>query len=123
MGKKLGVGIVGGVSLNAAATFTVTPLTLNINDAANVGLVIKGAAGQSANLMELQDSASTIVMRVNAAGAGVFAGDLYAQGTKALGAQSAALADASGGATIDAEARTAINGLLARLRTHGLIAT
>lgn len=44
-------------------------------------------------------------------------------GTKVVGAQGAAVADASGGATIDAEARTAINTLLARLRTHGLIAT
>lgn len=40
-----------------------------------------------------------------------------------IGAQGAAVADASGGATVDAEARTAINTLLARLRTHGLIAT
>lgn len=44
-------------------------------------------------------------------------------GTQVLAAQGAAVADASGGATIDAEARTAINTLLARLRTHGLIAT
>ena len=44
-------------------------------------------------------------------------------GTQVVGAQGAAVADASGGATIDAEARTAINTLLARLRTHGLIAT
>jgi hypothetical protein len=37
--------------------------------------------------------------------------------------QPAAQADASGGATVDAEARTAINGLLAKLRTIGIIAT
>lgn len=37
--------------------------------------------------------------------------------------QGAAVADASGGATIDAEARTAINALLARIRSLGLIAT
>lgn len=37
--------------------------------------------------------------------------------------QGAAVADASGGATIDAEARTAINSLLARVRSTGLIAT
>ena len=36
--------------------------------------------------------------------------------------QGAAVADATGGATIDAEARTAINALLARVRVHGLIA-
>lgn len=34
-----------------------------------------------------------------------------------------AVADATGGATVDAEARTAINGLLAELRTIGVIAT
>jgi hypothetical protein len=37
--------------------------------------------------------------------------------------QPAAVADASGGATIDSEARTAINTLLARLRTIGIIST
>ena len=35
----------------------------------------------------------------------------------------AAIADASGGATIDAEARTALNALLAGMRSLGLIAT
>jgi len=43
--------------------------------------------------------------------------------TKVLGAQAAAIADATGGATIDAEARTALNDILAKLRTHGIIAT
>ena len=41
---------------------------------------------------------------------------------KVLGARGAAVPDATGGTTVDAEARTAINGLLAALRTHGLIA-
>lgn len=49
--------------------------------------------------------------------------DLRVGGTKIIGAQGAAVADASGGATVDAEARTAINDLLARLRAHGVIAT
>lgn len=44
-------------------------------------------------------------------------------GINVLGAQGASIADASGGANADAEARTALNALLARLRTHGLIAT
>ena len=44
-------------------------------------------------------------------------------GVKIIGAQAAAIADASGGATVDAEARTALNDLLAKLRTHGIIAT
>lgn len=37
--------------------------------------------------------------------------------------QGAAVADAAGGTTIDAEARTALNALLARIRSLGLIAT
>ena len=46
-----------------------------------------------------------------------------ANNVQVLGAQGAAVADASGGATVDAEARTAINTLLARARAHGLIST
>ena len=41
----------------------------------------------------------------------------------ATSSQPTAVPDASGGATIDAEARTALNDLLARLRTLGIIAT
>ena len=37
--------------------------------------------------------------------------------------QGALIADATGGAIIDSEARTALNALLARIRAHGLIAT
>lgn len=47
----------------------------------------------------------------------------YVNGTKVVGPQGALVADASGGATVDAEARTALNALLARCRAHGLIAT
>jgi hypothetical protein len=66
--------------------------------------IVAGSAGQFINIAN-----STGELRVN--------------GTKVVGAQGSAVADASGGATVDAEARTAINTLLARLRTHGLIAT
>lgn len=38
-------------------------------------------------------------------------------------AQGAAVADAAGGAVVDAEARTALNALLARIRAFGIIAT
>lgn len=37
--------------------------------------------------------------------------------------QAAAIADAAGGATVDAEARTAVNAILAALRETGYIAT
>jgi hypothetical protein len=53
----------------------------------------------------------------------VSAAEFASGATKVLGAQGAAVADASGGATVDAEARTAINALLARMRAHGAIAT
>jgi hypothetical protein len=64
------------------------------------------------------------------AGAAQFTGDvslssgkvLKINSTQVVSARGAAVADAAGGATIDAEARTAINTLLARLRSHGLIA-
>lgn len=49
-------------------------------------------------------------------------GALLISGTQVVAARQAAVADAAGGATVDAQARTAINTLLARLRTHGLIA-
>jgi hypothetical protein len=48
---------------------------------------------------------------------------MHINSVQVVGAQGAAVADATGGVVIDAEARTAINALLARLRTHGLIAT
>lgn len=44
-------------------------------------------------------------------------------GGKVVGVQAAAIADAAGGVTVDAEARAALNDLLAKVRTHGLIAT
>jgi len=50
-------------------------------------------------------------------------GHYEVDGTQVVSNQGAAVSDASGGTTIDVEARTAINALLARCRTHGLIAT
>ena len=44
-------------------------------------------------------------------------------GVKVVGARGAAIAAPAGGATVDAEARTAIGSILAAVRTHGLIAT
>lgn len=69
--------------------------------------------------------ASPRVLIDQAAGGGVnlLTGVLKVASTQVVGAQGAAVADATGGATIDAEARTALNALLARLRSHGMIAT
>lgn len=43
-------------------------------------------------------------------------------GDQVVGARRAAIADAAGGATVDAEARAALGAVLAALRGHGLIA-
>jgi len=48
----------------------------------------------------------------------VHAGDFYSGGTKVVGAQGAAVADATGAGDVVAQ----LNALLARMRTHGLIA-
>jgi hypothetical protein len=44
-------------------------------------------------------------------------------GQQVVGNRQAAIADPTGGTTIDLPARAAISGILATLRTHGLIAT
>ena len=48
---------------------------------------------------------------------------LLVDGLQVVGARAAAVADPSGGASVDAEARAAIGQVLAVLRGHGLIAT
>jgi hypothetical protein len=50
------------------------------------------------------------------------AATLSVAGQQVVGTRQAAVAGPSGGATIDSEARAAINALLTALRTHGLIA-
>jgi hypothetical protein len=53
----------------------------------------------------------------------VRAASIKVGGTQVVGAQTAAIAAPAGGATVDAEARTALTAVLAALRSHGLIAT
>ncbi len=51
----------------------------------------------------------------------VTANSIEISGQQIIGTQQAAISDAAGGGTIDAEARTALNSLLAACRAHGLI--
>lgn len=51
----------------------------------------------------------------------VRAAKLSVAGDQVVGARQAAVADPTGGTTVDAEARAAIAAILARLRAHGLI--
>lgn len=48
---------------------------------------------------------------------------MHRAGLKVLDTRQSAVADATGGATVDAEARTALNAALAALRAHGLISS
>lgn len=48
---------------------------------------------------------------------------LHHDGVQVVGARSAAISSPSGGAVIDAQARAAVELMLAALRTHGLITT
>jgi hypothetical protein len=76
-------------------------------DSGNPRIIIT-YAGSSAGQIRLQNPGGTP--------------SLSFDGLQILTNRQAAVADASGGATVDTQARTAINTLLARLRTHGLIA-
>ncbi|MCW3834501.1 DUF2793 domain-containing protein [Sphingomonas canadensis] len=49
-------------------------------------------------------------------------GRLIVEGVQVVGERGAAIADPSGGATVDSEARAAISALLSAMRAHGLIA-
>ena len=54
-------------------------------------------------------------------GVDVQTGDYYHSGTQVVTSRQATVADPAGGATVDAEARTAINAIIDRLQAHGLI--
>lgn len=113
-------GNVGGPSVTVSGGVTGytfvgsgNSLTLTVSNAATIRSAISAAkSGVNTDITELNGASQVDVSARYEVG-----------GTKVVGAQGAAVADASGGVTIDAEARTAINDLLARLRAHGLIAT
>jgi hypothetical protein len=52
----------------------------------------------------------------------VRASSLIIAGQQVVGSQAAAIASASGGTTVDSEARAVLDQILAALRQHGLIA-
>lgn len=113
-------------------TFTVGPQTITgqlllPTSGAGGGIVIGGDVELYRNGIDLLRSEDTFSLPggvltggdVNMSNA---AARLMSTGIAVVGPRQAAVADAAGGATIDVEARAAINALLARVRTHGLIA-
>jgi len=96
---------------------------LRIEPPVGKNLLIKLGDAAGANTISFRDSADAEVLTIDSDGDVNSATEYKVSGTKVVGAQAAAIADAAGGVTIDAEARAALNDLLAKLRTHGTIAT
>lgn len=96
------------------------------NVAIPAGRVPYGNAGGTALTSEAalayNDATNTLTVAVVAA-ASMNASTSFGMGGAAPVGQGAAIPDAAGGATIDVEARQALNDLLARMRLHGFIAT
>lgn len=83
-----------------------TTNVLTLNNSSNVGI---GGVSSTEKLEVVGNMSISGVYKVN--------------GTQVVGNQGAAVVDATGGSTIDAEARTAINAVISRLEAHGLIAS
>lgn len=88
-------------------------ITLTVNNAATVRSSISAAkSGINTDITELNGASQVDV-----------SSDYKVNGVQVVTDQQAAIPDAAGGATVDTEARAAINAVLAALRTHGLIDT
>lgn len=84
---------------------------------------IKLGDNAAGNSLEIHDSDDAAVVAINSNG--LVDSDLgfSVAGNVVVAAQQAAITAPAGGATVDAEARTAIGSILTALRTHGLIDT
>lgn len=99
------------VQVTNSATGQSVAVAANGDDAA-VGFDV---APKGTGALTLRSGAGTANIQINNTGLGFF--------NTAPAAQPAAVADAAGGVTVDTEARAALNALLERLRTIGIIAT
>lgn len=137
----------GGAAFGATSAGGSTHFLLAPTNAGDVGLKVLGFTSQTADLTQWQSPSGVTVASVSAVGLGLFAGlsitdakditfgtttgtKIGTGATQKIGywgatpvVQPVAVADATGGTVIDTEARAAINALLARLRTPGIIAT
>lgn len=107
----------------------------NIDFTSSIGFTFTGGVGGSvvfsvsnavlarAALVAAKSGINTDITELNGASQVDVSSDYKVNGIQVVTDQQAAIPDATGGVTIDAEARTAINALLAALRIHGLIDT
>jgi hypothetical protein len=54
--------------LAASNTFTASPQQVTVATAANVGVIVKGAASQSGDLQQWQNSGGTVLAKITATG-------------------------------------------------------
>jgi hypothetical protein len=54
--------------LASANTFTASPQQVTVATAANVGVIVKGAASQSGDLQQWQNSGGTVLAKITSAG-------------------------------------------------------
>jgi hypothetical protein len=92
-----------------------------VASAGNVNIEITNAANARAALGAAASGVNTDITQLNGASKVDVSSHYEVAGTQVVGAQQPAIPDATGGVTIDAEARAALNTLLAELRLHGLI--
>ena len=124
-----GLPIATGVSGlgTGVATFLATPSSANllaaVTDETGTGVLVFGTSPTFTTSIVMADAANMVLNATTGTKIGTATTQKLAFYNAVPIIQGAAVADASGGATIDAEARTAINALLARIRSLGLIAT
>lgn len=117
------ITISGGVT---GLTFVGGGQTITLQGVLDEGSGGTGAttpAGARTNLEAAKSGVNTDITQLNGASQVDVTTNYKVGGAQVVSARGAAVPDAAGGATVDAEARTAINTLLARLRAHGLIDT
>lgn len=113
--ESLGITATGAAVNYIAVTNAATGNAVALGGAGDDAAVSFDIAPKGTGSLTLRSGGGTARVAINNTGIGFNAA--------APVAQSAAIANAAGGATVDAEARTAINDLLAYLRLRGDIAT
>ena len=112
----------GGRVTGPSITFGSTWNGVNFVGSGNsIDLEITNATQARTDLGAAKSGINTDITQLNGASQVDVSGEYKVNGTQVVTDQQPAIPDATGGVTIDVEARAALNTLLAELRTHGLI--
>lgn len=113
-GKSRGIRLSGTASAHA---FIYNDSSNNVRNVLGAGSWIFRNNADTSSLVSISDASGQGVVNVETA-----SGEYRVNGTKVVGPRGAAITAPTGGATVDAEARTAIGVIISRLQEHGLIA-